>query len=949
MLLVLTLLPCPLYAQWESQGEIVQSVEIETDSAYDVSTVTPLVQTSPGEPLTIRGLQQTIRNLFASGDFRDVRIDAEPVPGGVALRILLSLHYRVDQIQVEGAEDELERARREIRIREADVLRLAAVDRSAVEIQRMLSGRGYLESTVDPEVRFFRQENRANITFHVDLGPLARIAEVVFEGDPGPYATEELLRRMESKPGEIYRIPEARRDADRVRNFLVNEGRRRADVRFLGGEESYDPETDSAVLRYRVNAGPVVRVEVEGVSRRSVRRLIPFDRGQPYSEDVVDRAADRIIEHYQRRGHFTVAVDVKEEEAGDEFLITYRVEPGPKYRLDEVRFSGNDQIQDRRLREVIATGPSGGFRRVLRQLLRRPAGVTQDQLNADRDDLEAFYRLEGFTQVRVGRAEVETQAGGTLEVTFPITEGPQTIVASLAVEGNEQIRSERLPSLELKEGEPLNPQKLTQDVVRLKTFYGDRGFVEIQVVPVLDFSDDRTRVQIAYQITEGPRVTIDEVVVRGNSYTESDLVLRKAELEKGEPFSYRQLLEAQRNLYRLGIFQRVDLLPQQAGTSLSTRDIVIQVEEGNALTVSGSLGYSTEEGARGSASVSHRNLFGTGRYLGLEGTISQRVERFVLSYREPFLFRLNIPTQLTVFQREELRADEKAKIESLGTFVEATRVIPRDVRLSLRYDYRIVECVVQQTGDLCDLATGTLPIEGIPREDQEIEISSITPGAFWDRRDDAINPSRGFYSGASLEYAFPLFRADAHFFKGFTQGGWIRPLSERSQFVVAARLGGIEPLQEQIDGTTVPFAERFLLGGETTHRAFELDQLGIPCQTLVPDPEQIPEGVSCTEFVESADQSIDFIAVGGNAMGIINLEYRFPIFGESVRGAVFVDAGNVWRQIGEVDLSDLRYGVGAGVRYLTPIGPLRFDIGWKLDRKPYEDPYVTFLTLGYGF
>ncbi len=107
--------------------------------------------------------------------------------------------------------------------------------------------------------------------------------------------------------------------------------------------------------------------------------------------------------------------------------------------------------------------------------------------------------------------------------------------------------------------------------------------------------------------------------------------------------------------------------------------------------------------------------------------------------------------------------------------------------------------------------------------------------------------------------------------------------------------------------------------------------------------------MSCQQYVDQAEGNIDFIAVGGNALTLLNVELRFPIFGEAFRGALFMDAGNVWPKIGDIDLSQLRYGVGGGVRYLTPVGPLRFDVGFKLDRKPWEDPWVTFLTLGYGF
>jgi outer membrane protein assembly complex protein YaeT len=940
-------------------GEVVSDIQFRFDRPLAAKTLTQYVSIKTGQPLTIRDVQSTVKTLYATGNFRDVRVNTAPAANGVAVTIGLYLNYRVGKIVFDGLRgSERTRAMRELRARSGDVLSLNAVDNSAVAIQEQLKRDGYLEATIDPETTYVSDRNIANVTFHVTEGPQAKIGAVHLEGSLAPFSEAELIGRMKEKPGSTFRLADTRSDADRIRNYLVRRDYRRAEVKFLA--DTYDQASKTVTLRYRVNAGPKVKVDVTGVSRRDVRKVLPFARNQEYSEDTIDRAADNIVKHYQERGYLNAAADTESKLADNNWIVTFNVRPGERYRLTEVKFNGNIRVRDKELASLVQTSVSGGFRRLLATILRQPTGVTREQLSADRDTLESHYRLQGFSQATVATPLTVTHPDGTLTVEFPINEGPQTIVAGVVIEGTEQIDSRRLPRMRLRPRNPLNPQLEREDVLALQTFYANRGNAEVQVKAREEMSTDKMSAKVTYVVAEGPRIHVDEVVVRGNTYTDSVVVLKKAEIKQGQPFSYTSILEAQRNLYRLGMFNRVDVQPEQAGTSVAQRNIIISVEEGKNLTASGSVGF-LYDGAlhtfapRLAGALAHRNLFGTGRYIGFQGVWSPGFDtEAYLTYREPFIGPFNVPVQLTVFQTDD-STRKGARIRQRGTSIEASRVAFERTRWSLQYQYKISECIQVQPNDLCSQVANNIPVPTLPRSLLDIQISSITPTFFWDKRDDIIDPHHGFFTSASASYAFPLFSAKSQFTKEFVQGAWYIPLATRTVFAMSGRVGWIQPIGATEQSRFVPLSERFVGGGEASHRAFGLDLLGDLCV----DPRENRPGVLCaaTLYNLGTPEHPRLAPLGGSGLLIMNAEYRFPIFGP-VGAAVFTDIGNVYGT-STIRLDDLRYGIGTGMRYVSPLGPLRFDVGYKLRRRIIgtttdgkailEDPFAFHLSLGYAF
>ncbi|MEA2235288.1 MAG: translocation and assembly module TamB [Thermoanaerobaculia bacterium] len=950
--------------------EIVTSVGFRADSGVDTSDFNKYVAVKIGEPLSIRNVQSSVRSLFATGNFRDIRVDSASSGNGIAVVFALYTNFRVTSIEFDGlGGPDRDRAMRTLTFHLGDVLSLNAVDHGAVAVQDVLKRTGYLDATVDPEISFVRVQSRASIIFHVTRGTPAMVGTVTIEGTTAPFTPQQLIEQMKRRPGKRYDLDEARIDADRMRQWLLHKEYRKATVRYAGN--TYDKDTHKVALRYTASVGPLVKVEVTGVSRRSLRSILPFRKNQPYSGDAIERAAAGIVTALQQQGFYNATVDTEESLHDNVWTSTFHVTPGQKFRLAAVTFSGNTVISDKTLQGVVTTSASGGIKGLVATIMRRPQGVTREQLAADRTTIESYYRLQGFLTATVGTPAVSFNAASSaMTIDFPITEGPRTMVASVGVEGNEQVATKDLPKLILKTGDSLNPTIERDDVIALQAFYSDRGNAEVLVRVREEVSTDKTSANVVYTISEVPKIKLGDVVVRGNTYTNNNVILRTAELQKGEPFSYTSILEAQQRLYRLGIFQRVDIQPAPAATAVSERNVSISVAEGKDLTVAGAIGGTspiTADTAANisplvSASIAHRNLFGTGRYLGLELIYSppNRKDAF-LTYREPFIGRFNLPIQVTAFQNDDFRRN--THLRQRGGFIEASRIYGNQTRWALRYEYRIAQCIVEKKGDLCELAKNVL-LPGLDREATNVSISSIAPTFFWDKRDDSLNPHRGFFTTASVEYAFRFIAANARFLKEFTQTSWYLPVTERSTFAMSGRIGLIQDLGlgmtidpdtgEMIPTSGVPLSERFTAGGDTSNRGYALDLLGTACPTQA----SIDAGCRPT-LIEILDPThgATMAPIGGRALLIFNAEYRFPIAG-AFGGQLFADAGNTFSDT-NIRFGDLKYGVGTGLRYVSPVGPIRFDFGYKLKRQilrydekgiaVYEKPFAYFITLGYAF
>jgi outer membrane protein assembly factor BamA len=409
---------------------------------------------------------------------------------------------------------------------------------------------------------------------------------------------------------------------------------------------------------------------------------------------------------------------------------------------------------------------------------------------------------------------------------------------------------------------------------------------------------------------------------------------------------------AERALYGLGIFSDVDVSLVPGTPEAAGRDVMIRVEEGRRRRFSYGAGFDSEDGLRGLLGLAYGNLFGRAIHARADLLASQRDQEVRLQVQQPYVWRRAVPLTYSLFGLEESRESYDSLRYAAQVGVERIR---DGWRLGLVAAWERVELELLE------------PIEplDIDRRLQDARIFSLTPSAFLDRRDDPVEPTSGWSTSALAEIAIPALGGEADFVKLFDQLSAYRGLGRLGVVAVTLRAGAIEPgndgepsAEPRIGETSelVPISERFFGGGSASHRAYELDTLGIVGETLLlcPSEGQVvvePDGdvrpATCGDPLASDDPG-RLLPVGGNGLLLASLDWRFPIVGD-FGGTVFADAGNVWADWRDVDPREAKLGVGAGARYRTPVGPVRLDIAWKLDREPQEDPYQVFLSFGYAF
>ncbi len=944
--MLLTLAPEILSAQEAaaSFGKTVVSVACTTDGTVDNEEVSRLIEVKAGQPLTEDGTAATIRNLFATRQFSDVSIDAQDAPGGVAVTVHLFRAFRVWPLSFSGTPVSRLELRRIVPFPEGGVFQPEMLALGTAAIKRRLAEEGYLQTRVTPEVTYDRTRFNARVLYRIVAGKPARAASPFFDGDTAPYTPAMLVKRAHMKPGDRYRESKARADAARLTEFLHKQSRLKGSVELIAAQ----PAADGRIMPvYRIAVGPEVLFETKGIKvKRVASEMHGLLEGQVFDEDLVLQYVEQKRKELQGDGMYRAKVDYAMKQTPEALVVTITVDEGPKFAIEKIAFAGNLSVKDKDLLALMVTHKKGFP-------VLRPGHLVDEDLNGDVSAILGYYQTRGWINARIDKPRVtDGSAPGRLVVTVPIVEGPRAVVAQVHVEGADHAgEAASGKALLIKKGAFYNPNLVRQDVFNLQTWYHDHGWREAAVKNEVRVTADGLNADVAYRVEEGVRTFFGKAIVRGNTRTRTARITRLLAWKEGQPFSEADILQTQRNLTRSGVFRRVDLRPQAADPKTQTRTMDVDLQEGRPLSLLYGVGYqytpdATENRSDPFATVgaSYNNLFGRMQSAGFEAQFApiSRRGRLQVSFREPYLFNTQYP--LTVLAYYVVEPIQDIDIRRLGTAIESSRYFGKYLRLALRYEYQRITPV--NPSDLSNIEK-----ENFPRSDLPIEESTIGPNVFYDRRDDVVDPHAGYYLTAGYKYAFPFLNAEARYQKVSAQGAWFRRVGG-SVLAVGVRAGAIWPYGPS--DIQVPIAERFFAGGRATNRAFDTDLQGIPGATVdynaqaTPHADPASNGSCAPAFPTLTAWDCDFgpRIVGGNGFLGINVELRIPIF-DGFGGTIFYDASQVWQDPSHIRLSlegssGLRQGVGVGLRYMTPIGPIRAEYGWPVSSRtiPYDVTYT---------
>lgn len=705
--------------------------------------------------------------------------------------------------------------------------------------------------------------------------------------------------KLKSKAGELFSPDDLRDDIKAVYDMGFFEDVM-ADVT-VGDKGKY--------LNFIVKEKPVIKkVGIAGnkeIKDEKINGVITVKENTILNRTLLFENAEKIKALYATEGFYLARVEPVIERKDDATAaVNFKIEEGDKVKVKRITIIGNKMFKEGKIKDIMDTSEVGFFSFMTK------AGVFDEAVfQNDLNKIMAHYYDNGYIHASITDHLVSLSSDKKwFFITIALVEGEQYKVGKIDVKGDMlTTKSELMEKVKTTTGEIFSRKILTEDISRLNDVYGDEGYANVNINPVTNVDEKKKMADITFDIQKGELVYIERINISGNVNTRDKVIRREIELSEGALFSSSDMKRSRNNLNRLGYFDKVNIAPQP-GSSDDKMVLNVDVKERPTGSISAGIGYSSVDKIIGTASISQSNFLGTGLKLDLSGTLSSKSERYQLGITEPWLFDKPISAGFDLFKMNREYPDF-----TRGSYGFDVRlgfpVYERDVRGYLTY--KLEDVTVK------DVASGAAKL--IKDQEGKKTTSSIDAVLKRDTRDDAFFPTEGSVTSLAVEFAGGPLGGDNNFVKYIAEGVKYFPLFWDTTFVTHGVIGYVQGF----GGKAIPVYERFYLGGINTIRGFR------------------------TRSVGPRDQATNDV-IGGDKEVYANLEYLFPLVPEQkVKGLIFYDAGNAYN--GDIDLGDLRTSAGIGIRWFSPVGPLRLEWGRNLNRREGEKASQWEFTIGTVF
>ncbi len=647
-------------------------------------------------------------------------------------------------------------------------------------------------------------------------------------------------------------------------------------------------------------------------------------RSETFSDFLRWQSERAIQKLYHEKGYYLVSIQVHldKNEEDNTTQVTFEINEGPRIRITEINFIGNDQVDAKKLHKKMKTRIGKHFDEIL---------FKEEDLSLN---LRNYYEDLGFTQIKiVGHTKRFTEDKTGLMLDITVDEGEKFVVGHYTVEletGEKVVFSQQkiLNMIDPAEGEIFNRDIFEESINELRQKYLDKGYLLADVIPIPLFDEQTASVNITLKINQGDVIIIDNVPIRGLAKTKEPVIRRELDylnIKSDELLDVKVLRKARQRLFQMGPFIRaVDFVPSDTNND-SRKNLVVNIAESpttGTLSVGG--GYGSEGGIFGSAEIGQHNLFGRAYRVHLKGELGTRDHHTAeASFGTPWI--MGTPTRLNArlynnrrFRRyygtigalqEQDYLRDRYVWDTRGGSISLGRPIAFDIDLSVRFRNELVKARTQEE-NLFNRSTRSI-LFAVGRDTR-------------DYRTSLYDPMGGSSNSISYEYSGGILGADNQFQKYTADSSWFVNPWWNHVFAVHARAGY---MQSKITDRRELFYERFYLGGVDTVRGYEDWE-------IYPDPDEsgIPN------------------PFGGNKVFFSNFEYRIPV-SPQLTTAVFFDIGQVWDETVKNPFNQINLKRGAGVEArLQMLGMLaRFGWGYAFDRQNRDPQGRFYFTIGPGF